>query len=71
MEESHRWHMYVYHSVTFLYNNRKGSACKKVQNFLKFYLKKSVLNVLIAEGQLAFWKGTHYVYDSKICFCNR
>lgn len=49
----------------------KKVCTKKVQNFLKFYLKKSVLNVLIAEGQLAFWKGTHYVYDYKICFCNR
>ena len=49
----------------------KESVCKKGSKFFKFYLKKSVLNVLIAEGQLAFWKGTHYVYDYKICFCNR
>ena len=63
--------MYVYHSVTFLYNNSKESVCKKGSKFFKFYLKKSVLNVLIAEGQLVFWKGTQYVYDYKICFCNR
>ncbi len=56
----------------FFNRNKRIKVCeKRLKIFLKFYLKKSVLNVLIAEGQLAFWKGTHYVYDYKICFCNR